>query len=58
MSSKLLLDVLIIYLSFSKMSVFHVELEEVDDWIVILAPGGADFRFLTVDEPVYLIISK
>jgi hypothetical protein len=58
MSWKLLLDVLIIYLSFSIISTSHVELEELCETIVALAPGGAVFTFLTVELPVYLMLSK
>ena len=56
--SKLLLDVLTICLSFSNMSVSHWEFEEVWDTIVVLAPGGAVFTFLTLECPVYFMLSK
>lgn len=43
---------LMIYLIFSKISTSQVELDELCDTIVVLAPGGAVLMFLTVELPV------
>jgi len=40
------------------MSTSHVELDELYETIVVLAPGGAVLIFLTVEFPVYLILSN
>lgn len=47
-----------ICLSFSKISVSHCELEELWETIVALAPTGALLRFLTVELPLYFMLSK
>jgi hypothetical protein len=40
-----------IYLTFSKISCSHYELDELYDTIVVLAPGGAVLIFLKVELP-------
>lgn len=41
-----------IYLSFSNISTAHVEDDDDYVWIVVRAPGGADFKVRTVELPV------
>jgi hypothetical protein len=47
-----------ICLSFSRISTSQVELDELYETIVVLAPGGAVLTFLTVELPVYLMLSN